>query len=90
MATALLARVYLYQEKWDSAEIESSTLIDDTNFSLESDLNNVFRSTTKEAIWQLEPPGNGFNAPDGVFGAGYVINGRPTSTYPFLLQKRSS
>ena len=54
-AIALLARVYLYTGKWAEAEAEASAIIDNTvDFELE-ELNNVFLSTSKEAIWQLQP-----------------------------------
>lgn len=49
---ALLARVYLYQQKWDSAEYYATQVIGSGNYSLEPDLNNVFIKTSKETIWQ--------------------------------------
>lgn len=53
-ATALLARVYLYTEQWTEAEIQASRLIENTEvFSLEDDLEKVFRKTSPEAIFQL-------------------------------------
>lgn len=54
VATALLARVYLYRENWSGAEIEASKLINNSElYSLESDLNLVFRTSSSEAIFQL-------------------------------------
>lgn len=53
VASALLARVYLYDSKWAEAETESSILIDDNNYILEN-LNRVFKKDSKEAIWQLQ------------------------------------
>lgn len=53
-ATALLARVYLYNQDWSNAEIEATTIINDSSqFSLEQDLTIVFRTTSHEAIFQL-------------------------------------
>jgi hypothetical protein len=59
-ATALLARTYLYTSKWDSAEIQASNVINNSNvYSLASDLSKVFLASTtlytnKESIWQLQ------------------------------------
>ena len=57
--TALLARVYLYQEDWENAEIEASKVIETDEFVLEEDLNDVFLATSREAIWQLVPLNDG-------------------------------
>ena len=54
VATALLARVYLYREDWAEAEMEATSLIEDGRYSLEADLENVFLSSSNEAIWQLQ------------------------------------
>lgn len=54
-ATALLARVYLYTKDWKNAEIESTKILDNSQFGLEDNLRNVFLSTSREAIWQLKP-----------------------------------
>jgi hypothetical protein len=85
-ATALLARVYLYQEKWDSAELQSTAVINNPSYQLSADLNKVFlAANNEEAIWQLEGPNNGFNAPDGAYLAGYKSSVGPSSVNPFLL-----
>jgi hypothetical protein len=53
-ATAMLARVYLYQQKWDSAEIQATSVINNSSlFSLDT-LNGVFLKNNFEAIWQLQ------------------------------------
>ena len=50
---ALLARVCLYQSKWQQAEASATSIISkSTVYQLESNLNNVFLKATKEAIWQ--------------------------------------
>lgn len=62
-ALALLARVHLYQENWQEAEIYSSQVIDaSTHYELLHDLNDVFGANSREAIWQISPIGwgNGF------------------------------
>lgn len=63
-ATAMLARVYLYTEKWAAAEQEATELIDAAPFDLEP-LNAVFLRASKEAIWQLQPTDPALNTPDG-------------------------
>lgn len=53
-ATALLARVYLYQGDWINAERQASQVIENTtDYTLLSNLNEVFLKNSKEAIWQL-------------------------------------
>ena len=52
--TALLARVYLYQQDWSNAEIQATSIIENSLFTLDS-LNGVFLPESKEAIWQLQP-----------------------------------
>lgn len=84
-ATALLARVYLYQQKWDSAEAQATAVINKNTYQLQTDLNSVFLKNNGEAIWQLEPPNNGFNAPDGNFLLGLLYFGGPNNYAPFTL-----
>lgn len=63
-ASALLARVYLYLEDYENAAAEATKVIDNTNlFGLEDDLNDVFLTDSKEAIWQLNQ-----NVNDGLAG----------------------
>jgi hypothetical protein len=86
-ATALLARVYLYQQKWSNAESEATSVINNTNYSLLTDLNSVFLSTSEETIWQLEIPDNGLNTADGsTFLPTYLTSSGPDGSYPFTLQ----
>ncbi|MFT3749125.1 MAG: RagB/SusD family nutrient uptake outer membrane protein [Agriterribacter sp.] len=66
-ATALLARVYLYNRDWVNAETEASKLIASSLFNL-SLLNNAFLKSSlgnMEAIWQLQPIDVGYNTKDG-------------------------
>jgi len=83
-ATALLARVYLFTDSLSSAEVEATEVINNSAFVLDSNLNNVFVSTSQEAIWQLESPNSGGNTPDG---ATFLLNmfGGPGGYYPYLL-----
>lgn len=64
-ATALLSRVYLYLGEWGLAEREATSIINNQVYALESDLDNVFLYSSKEAIWQLMPSEEGFNTIEG-------------------------
>jgi hypothetical protein len=65
VATALLARVYLFQGDWVRAEQEASKVIINSSYVLQSNLNNVFLATSGEAIWQLFPVSSGINTAEG-------------------------
>jgi hypothetical protein len=55
-ATALLARVYLYQGNWVGADSAATAVINNTAlYSLVPDLGSVFLANSNEAIWQLVP-----------------------------------
>ncbi|RPE14184.1 RagB/SusD family nutrient uptake outer membrane protein [Chitinophaga lutea] len=53
-ATALLARAYLYTQKWAEAEAEASAVLGNNRYALLPDPNAVFLAESKEAIWQLQ------------------------------------
>ena len=54
-ATALLARTYLFMGDTKNASLAASAVIGHSVFfNLETDLNNVFRKDSREAIWQLK------------------------------------
>ncbi len=60
-ATALLARVYLFNGDFANAEIESGSLIEgNPNYEL-IDLDKVFLKNSKETIWALQPVTNNYN-----------------------------
>lgn len=54
VATAMLARVYLYRHEWALAESEANAVITNGNYSLLKDLNAVFLANSREAIFQLQ------------------------------------
>lgn len=64
-AQALLSRVALYRKDWTKAVTIASTLIDNPQYALESDLNKVFLTASKEAIWQLQSISPGRNTFEG-------------------------
>jgi starch-binding outer membrane protein, SusD/RagB family len=53
-ASALLAKVYLYQKEWAKAEQEATDIISSGTYSLENNLNAVFTPNSQETIWQLQ------------------------------------
>jgi len=64
-ATALLARVYLYQKQWSDAETQASKIIGNSNtFNLTMDLNQIFQLNSSETIlqWQLNTAYDPYNA----------------------------
>ena len=73
-ADALLARVYLYMGEWSLSSQQASLVIaDSAQYSLVSDLTQVFLMNSNEAIWQLMP-GPGIFA---VQGGTYILVGPP-------------
>ncbi|MCD0488648.1 RagB/SusD family nutrient uptake outer membrane protein [Pedobacter sp. MC2016-14] len=68
-ATALLARVYLYQQNWAAAESQASSIINNTNYGL-ANIDNTFINTSSETIWQLFTP-FGYN----IYGRNYIPAG---------------
>jgi hypothetical protein len=81
-ATALLARTYLYMNKWDSAESQATEVINNTaDFGLVTDLNAVFLKNSTEAILQLQ---RGFNIGLGTASTieGYLFVPPDTLTPP--------
>jgi hypothetical protein len=64
-AKALLARVYLYKHDWSLAETTAAAVIASSKYSLQSDLNNVFKSNSTETIFQWAPVVAAINAPEG-------------------------
>jgi hypothetical protein len=54
-ATLLLARVYLYAGSYADAATQATSIINNNAlFGLETDLGNVFSTTSREAVWQLK------------------------------------
>lgn len=82
-ATALLARVYLYTEKWDSAEAEATKVINNTAFFGLPSLDSVFLKNSRAAIWQLQPVNVGWNTEDA---RTFVLPVKgPNSSHPVYL-----
>lgn len=73
-AAALLARVYLYMGDYSNATVEATKVINNPDYSIETNLANVFLSSSKEAIWQLQPSVAGYNT---VYGSNFILTGPP-------------
>lgn len=72
--TALLARVYLYAEKWEDAAQEAGLLIANSELYKILPLKDVFLKNSREAIWQLKPIDQGRNTNEGSL---LVMNAKP-------------
>ena len=87
VASALLARVYLYIDDYVNAEMEATAVINNASFSLPS-LNNVFLKNSSEAIWQLQPIRLNFNTEDArlfIIPSTGLSNDNPVYLSDFLL-----
>lgn len=73
-ASALLARVYLYQENWAAAVESSSLVLSKTQtYKWLTELNEVFLKESTSTIWQYAPRSATRNTDDGttfIFNAG--------------------
>jgi starch-binding outer membrane protein, SusD/RagB family len=85
-AYALLARTYLYMEKWPEAEAAATKVIDYKSLFDTVPLESVFLMNSKEAIWQLQPistDGSYFHTQEAKL---YVLTDGPDfSNYPVWL-----
>jgi hypothetical protein len=89
-ASALLARVHLYLKNWAAAEAQATLVLNNMELRLEPDLNRVFLSASKEAIWQLQPMPNSYTTDGYMYiliplGPDDII--RPVSLRPALLSQ---
>lgn len=74
-ATALLARVYLYNGNNSGAETEATKIINEPTFSLVPTFASVFLKNSQEAIWQIQPTDFGWNTREGRM---FVLKASPT------------
>lgn len=74
VATALLSRVYLYNNRFADAETEADKIISDSRFSIEPSFDDVFLKTSREAIWQLQSVLDHVSTLDGY---NYVLTSPP-------------
>jgi starch-binding outer membrane protein, SusD/RagB family len=83
-ASAMLARVFLYSEDWQNAELQASAVINDSKYEI-LPLNDVFLANSRETIWALQSTGVGTDANTGA-GKIYVIPSTgPDALHPYYL-----
>ena len=79
VASALLARVYLYNQEWQSAVNESSLLLNESSFFiLESNIENEFLKESTSAILQLKPGNAGQNTHEAI---SFIFQQGPPSSF---------
>lgn len=78
MAAALLSKVYLFKDDWANAASEASKVINAGTYSLEPDLNNVFKKASNETIWQIASPNEMYNSAEGNIFIPYSSTDVPT------------
>jgi hypothetical protein len=83
-ATALLARAYLYTGDWVNAESTAAEVINNSIYSLETNLNNVFLKASKEAIWQIQSTQAAFSV-NTYDGNVFILTNTPSSSSPAVL-----
>lgn len=77
VASALLARVYLYHEDWGKALEEVEHVITESGCTLETNLENVFLTESPETLWQLDTELNGTNTYEGFT---FIVNAPPPNS----------
>tara|TARA_R100000935_G_scaffold58923_1_gene100046 strand:+ start:20820 stop:22223 length:1404 start_codon:yes stop_codon:yes gene_type:complete len=65
VASALLARAYLYNGDWQSALSEATDVISNGSYTLNPDLTQVFKKSSTETLWQLGEGITGTNTLEG-------------------------
>lgn len=75
-AQALLARVYLYTGEYQKSEEESTSVINNSLYSLPNDLSVIFLKNSSETIWQVHPPNTNMTT---TFADKFVLTGNPAS-----------
>jgi len=81
-ASALLARVYLFRSKFADAERESSSVIENSRFSLVN-LSQAFLANNAESIWQAQSTrNNGTNPMNTIDGRFFILLAPPSNNNP--------
>ncbi|RBQ12067.1 RagB/SusD family nutrient uptake outer membrane protein [Pedobacter miscanthi] len=80
-ATALLAKVYLYQKDWKNAEDLATTIINNPAFQL-APLATAFATASKETIWAVGAPTGASNINEyNLYNGGMPANSPSPGTY---------
>lgn len=81
-AYAFLSRLYLYKKDWSNAISTTSLVLNSGQFNLTNNIDEVFKQTSPETIWQLNPVIVSINTWDGnmfIPGTGSIPNYAITS-----------
>jgi hypothetical protein len=73
VVSALLAKVYFYQSKWQQAEAEATAVISSGTYSLTTSLANVFLNNSNETIWQVSLANT--TTPQTIMGSDWLPSG---------------
>lgn len=65
VASAMLARLYLFSQQWEKAAAVSTEVITEGSYTLQTDLNMVFLKESPSTIWQLKPEFEGSGTKEG-------------------------
>jgi hypothetical protein len=83
VATALLARVYLYTGDYNDAATQATAVINNTSLYNLNTLANAFLKNNTEAIWQWQPVNSGYNTADARL---FIITSTgPGGAQPFFI-----
>lgn len=66
-ALFLLSKAHLYMGNWEESEKAATEIISSGYYVLESQLDNVFLATSREAIWMISPVLPGYETWEGYF-----------------------
>lgn len=80
-ATALMARISLYEKNYDLAELLATEVIEDGGYELEPSPETVFGGNSRETIWSLMPVVNGRATWEGY----YHLPPRATSVPSYII-----
>lgn len=78
VASAMLARLYVFTEQWEKAFSESNSLISNGPYTWQPDLNLVFLKDSPSTIWQLKPEFEGAGTKEGET---FIFDYPPPSLY---------
>lgn len=78
VASAMLARLYLFTKQWEKAFTESNSLIFNGSYGWQLDLNHVFLKESSSTIWQLKPEFEGAGTKEGET---FIFDFGPPSLY---------
>jgi len=76
-ASALLARIYLYDERWAEAANAASAVINNALYVWEDDIDAVFLKNSTATIWQFSPKLTGNNTNEGAL---FIFQTGPPTT----------